>query len=117
MNVAAKFDRARFLTLADAFAAHPSWTTLRQQSKKDWAGSKPRPRLSVAPMMRYTDHHFRTLVRLLTKQTLLFTEMVTADDVLVAVAEGTASLQRLLSFDDSQHPIAVQLGGRDPDKL
>jgi len=117
MNDAAKFDGTRFSTLADAFAAHPDWISLRQHAEKDWTQSKARPRLSVAPMMRYTDHHFRTLVRLLTKQTLLFTEMVTADDVLVAVAEGTASLQRLLSFDDSQHPIAVQLGGRDPDKL
>lgn len=67
--------------------------------------------LSVAPMMARTDRHFRYFMRLLTKETLLYTEMVTTG----AVIHGDR--EKLLGFDPAEHPIALQLGGDDPDAL
>src|SRR5476649_2575049 len=68
-------------------------------------------RFSVAPMMDWTDSPCRVLHRCLTKNALLYTEMVTAD----AVLHGDR--MRLLGFDPSEHPLALQLGGSDPAKL
>ncbi|HEX2760431.1 MAG TPA: tRNA dihydrouridine(20/20a) synthase DusA, partial [Rhizomicrobium sp.] len=68
-------------------------------------------RFSVAPMMDWTDSPCRVLHRCLTKHALLYTEMVTAD----AVLHGDRV--RLLGFDTSEHPLALQLGGSDPAKL
>jgi tRNA-dihydrouridine synthase A len=65
-------------------------------------------RLCVAPMMDYTDRHCRYLLRLLSPRTLLYTEMVTAQ----ALAHG--DVERLLGFDELEHPVALQLGGSDP---
>ena len=67
--------------------------------------------LAVAPMMDWTDRHCRFLHRQLTRRALLYTEMVVADGVIQGDRE------RLLSFDDCEHPVALQLGGSDPDKL
>ena len=68
-------------------------------------------RLCVAPMMDYTDRHCRYLLRLLSPGALLYTEMVTAQ----ALAHG--DVERLLGFDPAEHPVALQLGGSDPDLL
>jgi tRNA-dihydrouridine synthase A len=68
-------------------------------------------RFSVAPMMDWTDSPCRVLHRALTANALLYTEMVTAD----AVIHGDRA--RLLGFDASEHPLALQLGGSDPAKL
>lgn len=68
-------------------------------------------RLSVAPMMEWTTRDFRYLVRLLTRHTLLYTEMVTAH----AVIHGARDY--LLGFDAAEHPVALQLGGSDPAQL
>lgn len=68
-------------------------------------------RLSVAPMMDWTDRHCRYLHRLLSKETLLYTEMVTAP----ALVRGGAV--HLLDYDVEEHPVALQLGGSDPDEL
>jgi tRNA-dihydrouridine synthase A len=65
----------------------------------------------VAPMMDWTDRHCRAFHRTLTKKALLYTEMVTAD----AVLHGPRD--RLLGFGAGEHPVALQLGGSDPDKL
>ena len=82
------------------------------------AGVRPVPRpppidrrLSVAPMMDCTDRHFRYLVRLVTRRTLLYTEMVTS----AALVHGRR--EHLLDFSDEEHPIALQLGGNDPGEL
>ena len=82
------------------------------------AGGRPVPgtspidrRLSVAPMMDCTDRHFRYLVRLVTRHTLLYTEMVTS----AALVHGRR--EHLLDFSDEEHPIALQLGGSDPAEL
>jgi len=68
-------------------------------------------RLSVAPMMDWTDRHCRAFHRALTRQALLYTEMVTAD----AILHGPRD--RLLAYDAAEHPVALQLGGSDPAKL
>ena len=68
-------------------------------------------RFSVAPMMDWTDSPCRVLHRCLTKNALLYTEMVTAD----AVLHGDRA--RLLGFEAFEHPLALQLGGSDPAKL
>ena len=68
-------------------------------------------RLSVAPMMDWTDRHCRYLHRLMSRQTLLYTEMVTAP----ALVRGDA--RHLLRFDPAEHPVALQLGGSDPAEL
>lgn len=68
-------------------------------------------RLSVAPMMDWTDRHCRYLHRQMSKQTLLYTEMITAP----AIIHGDR--HRLLAFDPTEHPVAIQLGGSDPAQL
>ncbi|WP_292095397.1 tRNA dihydrouridine(20/20a) synthase DusA [Brevundimonas sp.] len=68
-------------------------------------------RLSVAPMMDWTDRHCRAFHRALSARTLLYTEMVTAP----AVINGDRD--RLLGFDAVEHPVALQLGGSDPAQL
>ena len=64
--------------------------------------------LSVAPMMDRSDRHFRVFLRCLSRHTLLYTEMVHAQAVLVGDRE------RLLGFDPEEGPLALQLGGDDP---
>ena len=68
-------------------------------------------RLSVAPMMDWTDRHCRAFHRALTSRALLYTEMVTEPAVLHGDQE------RLLGFDAVEHPVALQLGGSDPAQL
>ncbi len=75
---------------------------------------KPAPlsrRFSIAPMMEWTDRHCRYFHRLLTRRALIYTEMLTTG----AVLHGDR--QRLLGFDPFEHPVAVQLGGSDPQAL
>lgn len=67
--------------------------------------------LSVAPMMDWTDRHCRYFLRLLTRHSLLYTEMVTA----AALTHGDRV--RLLQFDAAEHPVALQLGGADPQMM
>ncbi|MCR9221212.1 MAG: tRNA dihydrouridine(20/20a) synthase DusA [Alphaproteobacteria bacterium] len=71
----------------------------------------PCRKLSVAPMMDWTDRYDRFFLRLITRRTLLYTEMVTAP----AVLHGDR--RRLLDFDAAEHPVACQLGGSDPAEL
>ena len=68
-------------------------------------------RLSVAPMMDWTDRHCRYFHRLMSQNALLYSEMVTAP----AVIHGDRA--RLLNFDKAEHPVALQLGGSDPVQL
>ena len=67
--------------------------------------------LSVAPMMDWTDTHCRYFMRLLDPNIKLYTEMITAD----ALYHGDSD--RLLKFHNSEHPIALQIGGNDPAKM
>ncbi|MGE4612044.1 MAG: tRNA dihydrouridine(20/20a) synthase DusA [Paracoccaceae bacterium] len=68
-------------------------------------------KLSVAPMMDWTDRHCRYFHRRFSKHALLYTEMVTA----AAVVHGNRD--HLLEFHDDEHPVALQLGGSDPKLL
>ena len=68
-------------------------------------------RFSVAPMMDWTDRHCRVFHRLLSRRARLYTEMLTTG----AIIHGDR--KRLLGFDASEHPVALQLGGSDPDHL
>jgi tRNA-dihydrouridine synthase A len=72
---------------------------------------KPHATLSIAPMMDWTDRHCRYLHRLMSREALLYTEMVTAPAILHGDRE------RLLAFDPAEHPVALQLGGSDPSEL
>ncbi len=65
-------------------------------------------RLSVAPMMDWTDRHCRAFHRILAPQARLYTEMVHAQAVLHGDRE------RLIGYDAAEHPLALQLGGSDP---
>ncbi|MFJ3483791.1 tRNA dihydrouridine(20/20a) synthase DusA [Pseudomonas sp. NPDC090202] len=68
-------------------------------------------RFSVAPMMDWTDRHCRFFLRLLSKNALLYTEMVTTGALLHGDSE------RFLRHDQSEHPLALQLGGSNPADL
>lgn len=68
-------------------------------------------RVSVAPMMDWTDRHCRYFHRLISRRTLLYTEMVTTGAVLHGDRE------RLLGFNPAEHPVALQLGGSEPADL
>jgi tRNA-dihydrouridine synthase A len=68
-------------------------------------------KVSIAPMLDWTDRHYRYFMRQITKRTELYTEMIVAD----AILHG--NLERLLSFDNTEPPLVLQLGGSDPEKL
>ncbi len=81
------------------------------QTRTHTSDPQAHARLSVAPMMAWTDRHCRYLHRLMSRHTLLYTEMVTA----AAVVHGDRD--RILTFDAVEHPVALQLGGADPRML
>jgi tRNA-dihydrouridine synthase A len=68
-------------------------------------------RLAVAPMMDWTDRHCRFFHRLIAPRALLYTEMITTG----AILHGDRS--RLLDFSQAEQPVALQLGGSEPDDL
>lgn len=69
------------------------------------------PIISIAPMLRYSDRHFRYFMRCLSKHVKLYTEMITTG----ALIHGDKT--RFLKFDMAEHPVAIQLGGSDPEEL
>ena len=66
---------------------------------------------SVAPMMELTDRHCRAFMRLMTRRAVLYTEMVVAGSIIFGDRD------RFLEFHPDEHPVALQLGGSDPDQL
>jgi tRNA-dihydrouridine synthase A len=88
---------------------------LAQKAKKSDKGrmilTTDHIRFSVAPMMDWTDRHDRFFLRLMSKRARLYTEMVTAD----AIRHGDRA--KLLDFNAEEHPLALQLGGSDPQAL
>ncbi|NOX37423.1 MAG: tRNA dihydrouridine(20/20a) synthase DusA [Calditrichaeota bacterium] len=68
-------------------------------------------RLCVAPMMDWTDRHFRYFMRQITRHTRLYTEMIPTGAILFG------NRQRFLDFNPCEHPIAIQLGGSDARQL
>ncbi|MGB3614700.1 MAG: tRNA dihydrouridine(20/20a) synthase DusA [Elainellaceae cyanobacterium] len=76
------------------------------------AGHRPSPYpISIAPMMDRTDRHYRYFMRQITRQTLLYTEMVTTG----AILHGDRD--HLLGFSPQEKPLSLQLGGDDPKDL
>ncbi|KAK4414467.1 tRNA-dihydrouridine(20/20a) synthase [Sesamum alatum] len=73
----------------------------------------PPPWFSVAPMMEYTDNHFRTLARLISKHAWLYTEMIAAE----TIVHQKGNLDRFLAFGPEQHPIVLQIGGSDLENI
>jgi len=71
----------------------------------------PSRRLSVAPMLDWTDRHYRYFARLISRHTWLYTEMVTTGALLYG------DVERHLRFDEAEHPVALQLGGSEPSEL
>lgn len=87
-------------------------TTIPSAKPLTTASSAPsHHRFSVAPMMDWSDRHCRYLWRLISKQCLLYTEMVTTG----ALLQGDS--ERFLRYNDEEHPLALQLGGSDPKAL
>jgi tRNA-dihydrouridine synthase A len=84
----------------------PSKPTLATAERK-----LPSRRLSVAPMMDWTDRHCRVFHRHITRHTWMYTEMVTTG----ALVYG--DVERHLRYDDVEHPVALQLGGSEPADL
>ena len=85
--------------------------TAQASQRPDAARVTRAARLSVAPMMDWTDRHCRMFHRQLTREALLYTEMVTS----AALVRGGAA--HLLEFSADEHPVALQLGGSDPLEL
>ncbi|KAL1330510.1 hypothetical protein HN51_047755 [Arachis hypogaea] len=71
------------------------------------------PWFSVAPMMDWTDHHYRTLARLISKHSWLYTEMLAAETIVYQ----KGNLDRFLAYSPDQHPIVLQIGGSNLDNL
>src|SRR5262249_7395272 len=95
-------------------AFHPSLRYERGMTKSNFyaeALTSGPPIFAVAPMIDWTDRHCRYFHRQISRNALLYTEMVVAD----AIIHGPR--ERLLSFDAAEHPVALQLGGSDPAKL
>ncbi|BAT91308.1 hypothetical protein VIGAN_06262700 [Vigna angularis var. angularis] len=71
------------------------------------------PWFSVAPMMEWTDNHYRTLARLISKHAWLYTEMVAAE----TIVHQKDNLDRFLAYSPDQHPIVLQIGGSNIENL
>jgi len=69
--------------------------------------------LSIAPMIQYTDRHWRVFFREFSKKTLLYTEM-TMDG---ALTYNPTKLNNFIGHNSIEHPLAIQLGGNDPNRL
>ena len=74
-------------------------------------GSKPNRRFCVAPMLDWTDRHCRFFLRLISQHAVLYTEMLTTGAILHGDTE------RFLAMNAAEHPVALQLGGSNPDDL
>ena len=80
-------------------------------------------KLSLAPMMDYTDRHFRHLIRLVSRHTLTYTEMITSNAIVHEYRNGSSRedgdeyLRRMLSSPSTDEPCILQLGGSDANQL
>ena len=66
-------------------------------------------KLSIAPMMDCTDKHFRMIMRKISSEALLYTEMIVAQSLV-----HTNKKENFLDFNGEEHPISIQFGGDDP---
>ncbi|XP_050283857.1 uncharacterized protein LOC126723899 isoform X1 [Quercus robur] len=94
----------------------PSTYTRKDQVLADAAmvaGQYLPPWFSVAPMMDWTDNHYRTLARLISKHAWLYTEMLAAETIVYQ----KDNLDRFLAYSPEQHPIVLQIGGNNLENL
>ncbi|WP_284047375.1 tRNA dihydrouridine(20/20a) synthase DusA [Guyparkeria hydrothermalis] len=85
---------------------------MTQSAPKSTSQAHANPwRFCIAPMLDWTDRHYRFLARQLSRHARLYTEMVTTG----ALLHG--DIERHLRFDPAEHPVALQLGGSDPEAL
>jgi tRNA-dihydrouridine synthase A len=90
----------------------PPWNRMQcEREPNDSSMDDFSHRLCVAPMMDWTDRHCRFFLRLITRRTRLYTEMITAP----ALVHG--DVPHHLDFDPAERPLALQLGGSDPEQL
>ena len=82
-------------------------------------GVFPLQTFSVAPMMAHTNRHFRAFWRLISKKSILYTEMVVADSIVDAANSGNTFIidKHFGHNKDNEDPLVLQLGGNDPDTL
>ena len=82
-------------------------------------GVFPLQTFSVAPMMAHTNRHFRAFWRLISKKSILYTEMVVADSIVDAANSGNTFIidKHFGHNKDNEDPLILQLGGNDPDIL
>ena len=82
-------------------------------------GVFPLQTFSVAPMMAHTNRHFRAFWRLISKKSILYTEMVVADSIVDAANTGNTFIidKHFGHNKDNEDPLVLQLGGNDPDIL
>lgn len=92
----------------DSSAAARKWYYWRAVNMKPDSINRS---IAVAPMMDWTDRHCRYFLRLISRHTLLYTEMVTTNDLL------GGDLNYLLGYDPAEQPLALQLGGSDPQAM
>ena len=92
-------------------------TQVNQSDKPVISGASPQNtgsafshKLSVAPMLDWTDRHCRSFYRVMSKQTVLYTEMVTTGAILFGKGD-------YLAFNEEEHPLVLQLGGSDPSAM
>ncbi|KAJ8748832.1 hypothetical protein K2173_011391 [Erythroxylum novogranatense] len=88
-------------------------TNQLQTKPESVVGQYSPPLFSVAPMMDWTDNHYRTLARLISKHAWLYTEMLAAETIVYQ--EG--NLDRFLAYLPEQHPIVLQIGGSNLENL
>ncbi|WCJ18500.1 tRNA-dihydrouridine(20/20a) synthase [Euphorbia peplus] len=92
-----------------------SWAQQDQLHPKTQMGAghyRP-PLFSVAPMMEWTDTHYRTFARIISKHAWLYTEMLAAETIVYQ----QANLDRFLAYSPQQHPIVLQIGGNNLENL
>eukprot|EP01018_Ginkgo_biloba_P032713 Gb_04721 [translate_table: standard] len=111
-----RFFSRRFATCTPVLRCHafptkfpPSTMARPSEGKASINGSKQHlpPWFSVAPMMDWTDNHYRTLARLISQHAWLYTEMIVAE----TIVHQQTNLDRFLEFPETQHPIVLQIGG------
>ena len=67
--------------------------------------------ISIAPMLDWTDRHFRYFMRLITRDATLYTEMIAAPALILGKAD------QLLQYNPEEHPVILQVGGSDPKQM
>ena len=99
--------------LQNAILPYPSKYVVNACPNSEGRGTIKREYFAIAPMVDVSDKYFRHFMRLLTKHSFLYTEMLNEH----AVIHACQGRERLLGFTDIQHPVVCQLGGNDPIKM